>query len=174
MILHRIDDWDDAYTNGANIARGDRWPAAWVEPARDFRDRLAAAGRARLDLDYGPSPRHRFDLFLPEGAPKGLVVFVHGGFWLNFDKSFWSHLAAGSVDSMQITTEITDSNRFMGELHLGLTKNWRRSNAKCGACNASASPIGNKVGSDQAVRAADGGPRARNGTWSSDHPVIAW
>lgn len=99
MVFYKVGDWDDAYTNGANIAGGDRWPAAWVGPARAFRDRLAAAGRARLDLDYGPSPRHRFDLFLPEGEPKGLVVFVHGGFWLNFDKSFWSHLAAGSVDS---------------------------------------------------------------------------
>lgn len=99
MILHRVRDWDDAYTNGANIAGGDRWPAAWVGPARAFRDKLSAAGRARLDLAYGPSPRHRFDLFLPQDKPKGLVVFVHGGFWLNFDKSFWSHLAAGSVDS---------------------------------------------------------------------------
>jgi len=25
------------------------------------------------------------------------VVFVHGGYWLQLDKSYWSHLAAGSV-----------------------------------------------------------------------------
>ena len=35
----------------------------------------------------------------PEGRPKGLVVFVHGGFWKALDKSFWSHLARGSVES---------------------------------------------------------------------------
>ncbi|WP_421592865.1 alpha/beta hydrolase [Shinella sp. M27] len=99
MLEHRISDWDDAYSNGANIARGDRWPAAWVEPAETFRTTLAAAGRAKLDLAYGGRPRNRFDLFLPEGTPKGLVVFVHGGFWLQLDKSFWSHLAAGSVAS---------------------------------------------------------------------------
>ena len=29
----------------------------------------------------------------------GLVVFVHGGFWMRLDKSFWSHLARGSVES---------------------------------------------------------------------------
>ena len=34
----------------------------------------------------------------PEGRPKGLVVFVHGGFWKALDKSFWSHLARGSVE----------------------------------------------------------------------------
>lgn len=99
MLEHRISDWDDAYSNGANIARGDRWPAAWVEPSETFRNTLAAAGRAKLDLAYGERPRNRLDLFLPEGTPKGLVVFVHGGFWLQLDKSFWSHLAAGSVAS---------------------------------------------------------------------------
>ena len=43
-------------------------------------------------------PRNRFDLFLPEDTPKGLVVFVHGGYWVRFDKSYWSHLANGSVE----------------------------------------------------------------------------
>ncbi|MGV3652213.1 MAG: alpha/beta hydrolase [Devosia sp.] len=96
-MLHAITDWDDAYANGPNIAGGERWPAAWVAPAAQFRERLAAEGRARLDLAYGEAPRNRFDLFLPEGTPKGLVVFIHGGFWLRLDKSYWSHLAAGPL-----------------------------------------------------------------------------
>jgi arylformamidase len=99
MLEYRISDWDDAYSNGANIARGDRWPEAWVKPAEAFRSMLSAAGRAKLDLAYGERPRNRLDLFLPEGSAKGLVVFVHGGFWLQLDKSFWSHLAAGAVAS---------------------------------------------------------------------------
>jgi acetyl esterase/lipase len=97
MSYFRVTDWDTAYTNSAYIVDGDRWPAAWVEPARSFRDRLATAGRAKLDLAYGPAARNRFDLFLPEGQPQGLVVFVHGGYWLQLDKSYWSHLAAGSI-----------------------------------------------------------------------------
>ncbi|MFK0688109.1 alpha/beta hydrolase [Mesorhizobium sp. IMUNJ 23033] len=97
MLEHRISDWNNAYTNGANIAGGDRWPAAWVEPARAFRDALSAEGRARLDIVYGDRPRNRLDLFLPGTSPNGLVVFVHGGYWKAFDKSFWSHLAAGPI-----------------------------------------------------------------------------
>lgn len=97
MLEHHIANWDNAYTNGANIAGGDRWPAAWVEPAQAFRDELSATGRAKLDISYGDKPRNRLDLFMPEGTPKGLVVFVHGGYWMALDKSFWSHLAAGSV-----------------------------------------------------------------------------
>jgi acetyl esterase/lipase len=96
-MRHRITDWDNAYANGINIPQGDRWPAAWVEPARQYRETLTAAGRARLGLAYGDKPRNRFDLFLPEGAPKGLVVFVHGGFWIALDNSYWSHYARGAV-----------------------------------------------------------------------------
>ncbi len=99
MFERHITDWDNAYTNGANIAGGDRWPAAWVEPAKAFRESLAGAGRAQLDIAYGERARNRLDLFLPEGWPKGLVVFVHGGYWMALDKSYWSHLAKGSVDS---------------------------------------------------------------------------
>jgi acetyl esterase/lipase len=97
VLLRKITNWDDAYTNGANIARGDRWPSAWVVPARDFRDRLSGIGRAQLGISYGAKSRNQIDLFLPEGSPKGLVVFVHGGYWMALDNSYWSHLAAGSI-----------------------------------------------------------------------------
>lgn len=99
MLEYRISDWDDAYANGVNIARGDRWPEAWIRPAEAFRGAMLSAGRAKLDLVYGERPRNRLDLFLPEASVKGLVVFVHGGFWLQTDKSVWSHLAEGAVTS---------------------------------------------------------------------------
>ena len=98
MIFHQISDWNDAYANGANIPGGERWPGAWVAPAQAYRDELQGQARAKLDIGYGDRPRNRFDLLLPEGRPKGLVVFVHGGFWMRLDKSYWSHLARGSVE----------------------------------------------------------------------------
>ena len=97
MLEHSIPDWDDAYANGANIAGGDRWPAAWDGPAQAFREKLLAQGRARLDIVYGEAPRNRLDLFLPPATPKGLVVFIHGGYWMESDRSSWSHLAGGAV-----------------------------------------------------------------------------
>lgn len=99
MIYRHITDWDNAYANGVNIPGGDRWPGAWTGPAAAYREAMAAAGRAKLDIAYGEKPRNRMDLFLPEGSPKGLVVYIHGGYWRAFDKSLWSHLAAGCVDS---------------------------------------------------------------------------
>jgi alpha-beta hydrolase superfamily lysophospholipase len=53
--------------------------------------------RAELDLAYGPAPRQKLDLFLPEAPPRGVVVFVHGGYWHMFSKSHWSHLAVGAL-----------------------------------------------------------------------------
>jgi acetyl esterase/lipase len=97
MIFRHIEDWNNAYANGPNIPGGERWPELWVKPAQQFREEMSQANRAQLDLSYGPAERNRFDLFLPQGEPKGLVVFVHGGYWMALDKSFWSHLAAGSV-----------------------------------------------------------------------------
>ncbi|MGV2185700.1 alpha/beta hydrolase [Rhizobium rhizogenes] len=97
MSYFRISDWDVAYTNGAYVVDGDRWPAAWVGPAQAFRDSLIGDGRAKLDLAYGPGARNRFNLFLPSEKPKGLVVFVHGGYWLELNKSYSSHLAAGPI-----------------------------------------------------------------------------
>jgi acetyl esterase/lipase len=92
MVSHHITDWSDAYTNGDHIPKGERWPTAWVQPSTDFRAGLGH--RALIDQSYGDDPRHRFDLFLPEGEQLGLVVFVHGGYWMRLDKSYFSHLAA--------------------------------------------------------------------------------
>lgn len=95
MTVFRVEDWDDAYANGVNIPGGERWPEAWVQPAADFR--TVTGKRAEIDVAYGDHPRERFDLFRPAGEPRGLFVFVHGGYWLAFDKSYWSHLAAGAI-----------------------------------------------------------------------------
>ena len=89
--------WDDAYANGAYIEDGDAYPAKWASAAAGFRQAMTAVGRAELDRPYGPLPRERFDLFLPDRPAVGAVVYVHGGYWMAFDKSSWSHLAAGAL-----------------------------------------------------------------------------
>ncbi len=92
-----IVDWDDAYSNASHIADADVFPALWAARAAEFAADRRACGRAELDLRYGEGERERLDLFLTEGEPKGLAVFVHGGYWMRFDKSFWSHLSAGAL-----------------------------------------------------------------------------
>lgn len=98
-MLIAIEDWDDAYANGAHIAGADAFPPRWADAAAQFRDRVSAAGRARLAVSYGEGDRHVFDLFQPEGESRGLAVFIHGGYWRAFDGQSWSHLAAGALDA---------------------------------------------------------------------------
>ena len=88
-------DLSDAYENAAYIPGGADYPPRWAAAAAKFREGLG--DRARTGLVYGDGERQRYDLFLPKGTPAGLVVFVHGGYWRRFDRSGWSHLAAGPL-----------------------------------------------------------------------------
>ncbi len=81
-------DW----ANGDFIEGAAEFPRRWAARAAAFR--AAAVGR---ELSYGAGARRRLDLFVPAGRARGLVVFVHGGYWRMFDKASWSHLAAGPV-----------------------------------------------------------------------------
>ncbi|QIE46542.1 alpha/beta hydrolase [Pseudohalocynthiibacter aestuariivivens] len=90
-------DLDDAYANMPYIPDANGYPPRWAASAADYRDKLVDAGHARLDIPYGDTKRTAFDLFLPKGTPQGLCVFVHGGYWLKFHRTFWSHFAAGPV-----------------------------------------------------------------------------
>ncbi len=92
---YRWPDPDRDYMNGAFIPGGADYPPRWQARAAAFRSALGP--RALLDQPYGPAPRQRFDLFLPETTPRGTLVYVHGGYWHLFDKSLWSHLAAGAL-----------------------------------------------------------------------------
>lgn len=87
-------DMDREYANGAFIPGSAALPALWATKAAAFRSGLAARATTH---DYGPTDRQRFDLFLPDRPPRGLMVFVHGGYWLEFGRESWSHLAAGAL-----------------------------------------------------------------------------
>jgi len=97
MLLHHVADWTKAYSVAPYVPDGASYPERWAADAAAFRAALDAQGRCRLDIRYGENPRQIMDLFIPLAAPKGLMVFVHGGFWKAFDKSSWSHLATGAL-----------------------------------------------------------------------------
>ena len=128
--------WDDAYSNAKYIPSGNNYPELWARIAADFRSAMLAESHASLDVTYGPHERNRYDLFHPGEPAKGLVVFVHGGYWLDFDKSFWSWLAKGptslgwtvampsyslapNVRLREITLEIAQAIEKMAEDSIG-------------------------------------------------------
>lgn len=93
--MGQIVDWDAAYDNVADVADSALFPDRWAKAAAAFRADFA--GEARIAHPYGPAPREMVDLFLPGTPPRGLAIFVHGGYWRRFDPSFWSHLMAGAL-----------------------------------------------------------------------------
>jgi arylformamidase len=92
-----IADWDDAYSNSRHIAGAEHYPPRWAAAAAAFRAEMTSCGRADLEIAYGEGERERLDLFRPAGEARGLLVFIHGGYWMAFDKSSWSHLATGPL-----------------------------------------------------------------------------
>ena len=94
-----LSDYDAAYDNGGAVgASAASFGPRWAAEAKAFRDVLIAAGRAELKVAYGERPRQHYDCFLPEdGHPKGLVVFVHGGYWKSQEIANWSHFAQGAL-----------------------------------------------------------------------------
>lgn len=85
-------DWDDAFDNSAYVPGSDDFADRCAQSAARFRDT-----NPPRELVYGDRPRNRIDLFLPEHMPRGLFLFVHGGYWHLNDRHDWSHLAAGAL-----------------------------------------------------------------------------
>lgn len=87
-----LKDWDDEFANMAHIPGSDALPQHWTETADAYRH----SGVKVEELAYGDHERERLDLIWPDDTPVGLAVFIHGGYWIRLDKSFWTHLAEGA------------------------------------------------------------------------------
>ena len=88
-------NWDDEFANAVYIPGGLTFPVKWKQQAQQF---LGSHYKRDLNLPYGSHSRQTYDLIWPTENPRGLVVFVHGGYWLDFDKSYWTHLAKGPIE----------------------------------------------------------------------------
>lgn len=85
MSVTQITDWDDAYANGIHIPGGLEFPDRWATTAAAFREK------------HPPQMMGTAELYLPQGTPRGLLVFIHGGYWMKFGPHFFSHLAGGAL-----------------------------------------------------------------------------
>ncbi len=87
-----ITDWDDAYDNSGHVPQVAQLAEDWLRRSDAFH-----AAHPRETLNYGPGPRQFVDLYRPQGATQGLVLFVHGGYWhLRTGRDF-SYLAQGAL-----------------------------------------------------------------------------
>ena len=89
-----IEDFTKAYDNRAAVPGAEGLLAASAERSAAFRTQAGG----RLDSPYGPHPRERLDLFVPQQAPRGLLVFIHGGYWRALGKEHFSICARGALN----------------------------------------------------------------------------
>jgi len=87
-----IADWNAAYDNRAAVPTHEEYFYAWGRDAAAFRE-----SHPPEEIAYGNGERERLDLWRPEGQAKGLMVFLHGGWWSFFGREDFSHLAAGAL-----------------------------------------------------------------------------
>ncbi len=77
------------YNIRAAIAEHPEIFARYTERSRRTRATLPC----QLDISYGPDGDETLDLFPARGASRGLLLFVHGGYWRGLDKSDFSFVA---------------------------------------------------------------------------------
>jgi arylformamidase len=85
-------DLEAEYNNRARVPEHPDIIAGWQRDAAAFRQ--AAGGE--FDIAYGEHPRQKFDVFRSKDDQAGpMALFVHGGYWMSFDKDHFSHMARG-------------------------------------------------------------------------------
>lgn len=94
----QITDWDDAYANRDHIPDAVAIIEQWPERACKFKAEFEAEGGVWSgNIAYGDGARQTMDVFRSKLDRKGVFVFVHGGYWMNFCKDDWSFLASGPL-----------------------------------------------------------------------------
>ena len=71
----------------------DDYAARWGAAASAFRKDVGG----ELDVAYGSSGEQRIDFFAPNLAADAMVLFFHGGYWVEGSRKIYSHLAGGPL-----------------------------------------------------------------------------
>ncbi len=83
---------DRLYNNRAAVPDYQDIFARWRSQSTATRTALVCNSTCHLDLHYGADTKQTLDLFAAT-ADRGLVVFIHGGYWRSLDKDDFSFLA---------------------------------------------------------------------------------
>ena len=91
-MLHDDKWFEQQYMPGLSIPNAGAIFESWRQRSAATRARL----KFKADIRYGPHGREVLD-FYPAENPKGCLVFIHGGYWVEFSKIETSFVAEGFV-----------------------------------------------------------------------------
>ena len=70
-------------------------------------ERARATLDCYLDVPYGSSEAEKMDIFRAQGKSRGLLMYIHGGYWRSLDKKRFSFVAPPLVKA-GITVAVPD------------------------------------------------------------------
>jgi arylformamidase len=88
-------DYDLLYNPRLTVADA----PAFIERWRSSSARTRAQLDGYLDVPYGAAATERMDIFRARGHSKGLLMFIHGGYWRAFGKAEFSFIARPYTDA---------------------------------------------------------------------------
>ena len=62
-------------------------------------ERARASLEGYLDVPYGADGTEKLDIFRPRGVSRGLLMYIHGGYWRSLDKKRFSFVAPTLVQA---------------------------------------------------------------------------
>ncbi len=62
-------------------------------------ERARASLEGYLDVPYGATDAEKLDIFKPRGESRGLLMYIHGGYWRSLDKKRFSFVAPALVQA---------------------------------------------------------------------------
>jgi hypothetical protein len=96
--MSAITDWNDEYNNIDHTPGASAYFDEWPKMANKFRETKFAQGHKMIFGDrYGSKERNKVDMFVPTCDPKGLFIFVHGGYWYKFGREYFHQVAQGPL-----------------------------------------------------------------------------
>jgi len=93
----------NAEKTGYDLLYNPRLTVSGYEEIFDRWERDSERARAHLDcyldVPYGAAETETLDLFRAKGASRGLLMYVHGGYWRSLDKKRFSFVAPAFVEA---------------------------------------------------------------------------
>jgi arylformamidase len=88
-------DYDLLYNPRLTVTGYEQVLERWNRDSERARARL----ECYLDVPYGGGETETLDLFRAKGRSRGLLMFIHGGYWRSLDKKRFSFVAPPLVDA---------------------------------------------------------------------------
>ena len=79
-------NYNDAFNSAKLIPGAHRYLPGWKKKSKAFREMMDEQSKAQIDMVYDEDANLSMDVFSPCSYVEATVVFVHGGFWSDYEK----------------------------------------------------------------------------------------